>query len=283
MTITVVRELAELQAYLERHGGAGAFIPTMGALHDGHGELIRHARRDTKSPVVVSIFVNPLQFGPNEDLERYPRTPEEDLALTQAWGADCVWFPEAAHLTPPNLQVTVDPGAMATVLCGADRPGHFRGVATIVMKLFQLVRPRRAYFGWKDAQQFLILRRMVEDLNIPVDLVAVETVREPDGLAKSSRNRYLGAESRQDAAGIYGALEEVRGWAQRAGGRVSPEEASLRLIQALQCLRCAEQIQYARCVSMGDLKVPVETVPGETLLAVAVRYPEARLIDNVRW
>jgi pantoate--beta-alanine ligase len=209
--IKVVKNVSEMSSLASQWSfdAHTALVPTMGALHEGHLALVRAAREHAER-VIVSIFVNPLQFGPAEDFNRYPRTLDQDTTLLAEAGADLVFAPAPDDMTPPGMLFSVDPGPMADVLCGHYRPGHFTGVCTIVTKLFQVARPGHAYFGWKDAQQFLILRRMVEELNIPVTLQAVETIREADGLAMSSRNNYLTPELRAAAPAIFAALSALR-------------------------------------------------------------------------
>lgn len=254
-----------------------ALVPTMGALHEGHQALIRRARQ-MADEVVVSVFVNPLQFGPNEDFSRYPRSLERDVELAADAGADAVYAPEAEELTPGGLVMSVDPGAMGTVLCGAYRPGHFQGVCTIVLKLFNLVQPGLAVFGWKDAQQFLILRKMVQDLDIPVKMEGMDTVRDADGLAMSSRNRYLNAEERVSAPAIYQALQEARQALEAGVSTVEVEQLlETRLARVPGLL-----LQYGRVLRLADLGAPTGA-PGEPLLvAVAAYLGNTRLIDNVR-
>jgi len=203
----------ELQAALSDARGAGrrvGFVPTMGALHEGHASLLRVARdRVGEGRVVASIFVNPLQFGPSEDLDRYPRTLEADLKICEREGVDVVFAPEVGEVYPgwpAQPQVTIEPGPLAGMLEGRTRPGHFRGVLTVVAKLFGLVRPDVAVFGQKDYQQLVLIRRMVDDLCLGVEVVGAETQREPDGLALSSRNRYLDGDERRDAAALSRAL-----------------------------------------------------------------------------
>lgn len=255
-----------------------ALVPTMGYLHEGHLGLVR-AARERAEKVLVSIFINPLQFGPGEDFEKYPRDFERDYELLEQAGADLVFMPNAADFTPVDLVFAVDPGPMGDALCGQYRPGHFRGVTTIVTKLFQITRPGQAIFGWKDAQQFLILRKMVHDLNMPVELRALDTVREASGLAMSSRNSYLTPEQRAAAPAIYGALQRVRELT------ASGETDTRMLLRELKALIAAEsllKLQYAEAVAMDTLE-PVDTVVlGNTLIAVAVFAGETRLIDNIR-
>lgn len=268
-------------------------VPTMGFLHEGHLSLVRAARawadggvgdaasgdvRD-KGKVLVSIFINPLQFGPGEDFEKYPRDFQRDFDLLEQAGADLVFLPEAADMTPGNMIFKVDPGRMGDVLCGRYRPGHFEGVATIVTKLFQATRPGRAIFGWKDAQQFLLLRKMVRDLNIPVELQALETMRESDGLAMSSRNSYLTPGQRAAAPAIHAALKRVR--QQVDAGELNTGKLLGELRRSLSADPLLK-LEYAEAVSMDALE-PVDTVaPGNTLIAVAVFAGDTRLIDNIR-
>jgi pantoate ligase / CMP/dCMP kinase len=260
------------------------FVPTMGALHAGHLSLVQTARRDTQV-VIVSIFVNPLQFGPTEDWDVYPRTLEADLALCEAAGVDAVFAPKPRELgimgpgtalAMPLTQV-MPPVALTTSLCGRSRPGHFQGVATIVAKLLSLVQPDRAYFGQKDAQQVAIIRALVADLNLPVEVVVCPIVREPSGLALSSRNQYLSETERQQAAGLYAALRSAD-VAFRSGVRVSAElielvKAELTKIDPI----AAEYIEVVHPNTMQSLEKIKET----GLLALAARVGTTRLIDNI--
>jgi len=254
-------------------------VPTMGALHRGHLALIELAR-GLGSRVVVSIFVNPLQFGPNEDFRRYPRSLENDVRAAMGAGATDIFAPDALEITPANLQMSVDPGPLAEVLEGKFRPGHFSGVCTIVLKLFTIVQPDIAVFGWKDAQQFLVLQKMVSDLNLPVELVGLDTVRESDGLAMSSRNAYLSTQERTLAPTFYRVLDAVRTKAlASAAGAPSLLEAGART--ELEAAGFA--VDYVRLVSLPDLQ-PVTEVPRQgAILAAAVKLGTTRLIDNVRW
>ena len=257
-----------------------ALVPTMGFLHEGHGALIRKAA-ELAEIVVVSIFVNPLQFGPNEDLARYPRDFDKDIKLAAECGAQLIFTPATVEFTPPDMTMQVTPGAMADVLCGRSRPGHFDGVCTIVTKLFNVVQPDSAVFGWKDAQQFLILSRMVKDLDFPIEMVGVETVREPDGLAMSSRNTYLSQRERDEAPVLQTALAEARRLAVYDG------ELAADYLKDLVERRIREgtrsEIDYVEMVSLDGLRPLSKVEPGNTLLAVAVQFPSARLIDNVRF
>lgn len=253
--------------------GTVGFVPTMGALHEGHASLIRRARHENDH-VAVSIFVNPSQFGPNEDLARYPRTLAQDLDLCEAAGAEAVFMPTPEIIYPKGYSTWVDVEGISGELCGASRPGHFRGVATVVLKLLQLVQPTRAYFGRKDAQQALLLIRMAQDLNLNTRIVTCPTVREPDGLALSSRNRYLSAEERPRALALSRALQAAQ-TAWRSGER---DRAKLETILR-QGLSPVDRIDYARVLRMRDLK-QTETVDEPALCAVAAFVGATRLIDN---
>lgn len=249
------------------------FVPTMGALHDGHLSLIRYGAE--LGPVVVSIFVNPTQFGPNEDYDAYPRDLDRDLALLKPLNVAAVFNPPVQEVYGQPGGVTIQPGQRGTGLCGADRPGHFCGVLTVVAKLFGLVNPDVAIFGRKDAQQCLVIGQMVDDLKMSVRLIDAPTVREPDGLAMSSRNRYLSDDQRRQALCLSRALQQAR-------VRIEDGERSVKtLIQAMTAdLQKADAVEYAEVRSVPDLMIP-ETVSGRTLLAVAAQVGPARLIDNL--
>ena len=253
-----------------------ALVPTMGALHAGHVSLLRAARQESDY-VVVSIFVNPIQFGPAEDLERYPRPLDDDLTVCTREGADLVFAPEAVTIYPPGYRTYVEVSELADKLCGPARPGHFRGVATVVFKLFQIVRPDVAYFGQKDAQQARIIQQMVRDLDLGVKLRICPIVREPDGLAQSSRNGYLDPDQRRQAVVLYQALEEVRGLI------TAGERDANRLRQTLAArIRSAPgaALDYAEIVDADTLR-PLGVVRGDILIAVAVKFGDTRLIDNL--
>ncbi len=275
---TVARTFEELRSALSearRRRQPIGLVPTMGALHDGHRSLIRAARAGNEF-VVVSIFVNPTQFGPHEDLARYPRPFEADLALCVEAGVELIFQPDPAIMYPPGFRTYVEVEGLQDVLEGASRPGHFRGVCTVVLKLFNLVRPDRAYFGQKDAQQALLLRRMVDDLHVPVEVVVLPTVREPDGLALSSRNRYLDAEQRRQAAVLHQALSEARDRA--LAGERGPEALRQGMIDRIATVPGAV-LDYAAVVS-ADALGPLEALRGTILLAAAVKFGTTRLIDN---
>lgn len=274
----VIETIADLRAWRRQVAGAVGFVPTMGALHDGHLALVRRAR-DENDRVVVSIFVNPTQFGPNEDFERYPRDTDRDLTLLEAAGVDVVFLPAVEEMYPPGFSTRIDVGPIAAVLEGAERPGHFTGVATVVARLFGIVGPDRAYFGWKDAQQVLVIRRLVADLALPVEIVPVETVRDADGLALSSRNAYLSPEERRAALAIPRALKAAQA-AYDAGER----DADTLRERAAAILTSAPHVDPLY-VSLADLETLEEltgNVDRPALLSVAVQVGTTRLIDNVR-
>ena len=281
LTVTTV---AALRAELARAraegavlgGGRVAFVPTMGFLHEGHLALVEEARRRA-DVVVMSIFVNPLQFGANEDLARYPRDPDGDAAKARARGVDLLFLPGAAEMYPREPRVRVVPGDLATRWEGEVRPGHFAGVLTVVAKLFHLVQPDVAIFGQKDAQQVALVRAMVRDLDFPLELVAAPTVREPDGLALSSRNTFLSAEERTRALSLSRALRRVETlW--RDGERdARPLEAAGRAV--LDDVP-GVAVDYFT-VADGETLEPVERAPAGALVMVAARVGRTRLIDNV--
>jgi pantoate--beta-alanine ligase len=267
--VPVARTRAELAALRAGVTGTLSLVPTMGALHAGHAELIRRAA-DLAGTVAVSIFVNPLQFGPTEDLDRYPRTPERDLELLADLGVGLVFAPSAAEMYPDGRPaVTVDPGPLGNLLEGASRPGHFVGVLTVVTKLLNLVRPDVAVFGEKDYQQLALIRRTVTDLELGVDVVGAPTVRDPDGLALSSRNRYLDPAERRQALALSRAL--------RAGAAEGPSGAGAVLKAATEELRGIDVDYLAlRGVDLGPAPGA-----GPARLLVAARIGPTRLIDNV--
>ncbi len=276
LVVNTRAELAAALAEVRARGGRVALVPTMGALHEGHAALIRTARSrvSESDAVVVSVFVNPLQFAPGEDLDRYPRTFEADLALCGAEGVDVVFAPTVEEVYPGGEpQVTLDPGPVATVLEGLSRPTHFRGVLTVVAKLFGLVSPDLAFFGQKDYQQLVLIRRMVADLCMGVEVVGVETVREYDGLALSSRNRYLSAEERHAATALSRALA--------AGRDAGPDGADAVLAEARTELGRPDaegvDVDYLELTAPDLGPAPAA---GEARLLVAARVGATRLIDN---
>ena len=251
------------------------FVPTMGALHAGHAALIRASRAESDY-TVVSIFVNPTQFGPHEDFARYPRNLEADRELCAAVGTDLIFAPSREEMYSPEARTTVEVAGLENVLCGRSRPGHFRGVATVVLKLLNIVQPHRAYFGQKDAQQVAILRRMIDDLNLPVIPRIVPTVREPDGLAMSSRNRYLDPNQRMNATCLVRALRKVESLV-AAGERSTPvlERAMADLIGATP----GALLDYAEIRDSNNLEA-IATLDRPAVAALAVYFGTTRLIDN---
>ena len=275
----VLATIAELIG--ERPSWAGmadvGLVPTMGFLHAGHLSLFRQARAEN-GVVVASIFVNPAQFGPGEDLSRYPRDLPRDLERLEAAGVDVVFTPAAEEMYPPGFSTYVEPaGPLAERLEAASRPGHFRGVATVVLKLFQLVQPHQAYFGQKDAQQVAVIRRMVADLNQPVALRVLPTIREADGLAMSSRNSYLGPEDRKAATVLYRALHA--GYQALEQHPLGGGEAVARAMAAVIKEESHARLDYAEVCDPNTLE-PLASTRGAALLVVAARVGPARLIDN---
>jgi pantoate--beta-alanine ligase len=275
----VFETIAELRAKLDAERAAGktvGFVPTMGALHAGHGSLIERAR-DECDVVVVSIFVNPLQFGPSEDFDAYPRTWDADIALCEDLKADAVFHPGAVEMYPSGEpQVRVSAGTLGQPLCGRTRPGHFDGVATVVTKLFNAAGPCRAYFGRKDAQQLAVIRSLVRDLNLPVEVIGCPTLREADGLAISSRNRYLEPDDRRAATALHAALEEALMLV--AAGERRPEKVAEAMAEKISSEPRA-RLDYAACVDAETLS-DLDEIDRPVLLAVAAWLGQARLIDN---
>jgi pantoate--beta-alanine ligase len=279
MAVEIVERIADLRSRIaaRRSTGPIGLVPTMGALHEGHASLIRRARAECAT-VVVSIFVNPIQFDRPEDLERYPRSLEVDSALCASLGVDLIFAPAVAEMYPVPIECRVEVGRLADHLCGRFRPGHFSGVATVVLKLFEIVQQDRAYFGEKDAQQLAVIRRLVSDFNMPTTIIGVATVREPDGLALSSRNQRLDPRERQLAPALFRALQHVKG-AISAGvtSAASLKEAAARQIPAEPNLR----LEYFEIVDPVDFQ-PVARVDGPVVAAGALWVGTTRLIDNVR-
>jgi len=256
-------------------GRAIHFVPTMGYFHEGHLSLMRRAKADGGA-VLVSIFVNPLQFGPNEDYARYPRDFERDRHMAESVGVDAIFYPEVHEMYPEGFQTEVRVKELSKPLCGRSRPGHFEGVATVVLKLFNITTPDRAYFGMKDYQQLRIIQQLVRDLNLPIEIVACPIVREPDGLAMSSRNVYLSPEERVAATVLYRSLQ----WAQ---AQVAAGERDAHVLREGVYQRIAAEplarIDYVEVVDADTLQ-PVERIGRPTLVAVAAFFGKARLIDN---
>jgi pantoate--beta-alanine ligase len=252
------------------------FVPTMGFLHEGHLSLVRECRRSTDLSV-VSIFVNPLQFGPREDFARYPRNPKRDSGLLRKEGVDVLFLPEDKEMYPGGYCTSVEVAGLQGKLCGRSRPGHFKGVATVVLKLFNIVRPNCAFFGQKDAQQVVVIRRMAADLNLDVEIRTLPIVREPDGLAMSSRNVYLSAEERKAARVLVRSLEEARRSFEK--GERSAAVIRERVLDCLDSEPLA-RLDYAEIVDPDTLD-PVERTEEGTLIALAVHFGRTRLIDNI--
>jgi pantoate--beta-alanine ligase len=272
----VFDEIEQIRKWRRKTGGTVGLVPTMGYLHNGHMELVRRAKSENKE-VVVSIFVNPTQFGPEEDYAAYPRDAEQDQALLKAAKVDVVFMPDANEIYPTESRTWVDVGDIAERLEGASRPGHFRAVATVVAKLFNIIEPTRAYFGQKDAQQLIVIRQMVSDLNMNVKVVEVTTVRELDGLAMSSRNVYLDPDERDSAVVLYKALiTALRMWekGERDAGVIRNEMTSLIQNEPDASI---DYVSVADPETMEEL----ETIEKHALVSLAVKIGETRLIDNI--
>lgn len=287
-TIQEVRTfIAELrfERQSSESGNLVGFVPTMGYLHEGHASLLRRARQEC-GIVALSIFVNPIQFGPNEDLDRYPRSEAADLELAEREGVDVVFLPSVEEMYPQQRRTTVTVTGLTDVLCGASRPGHFDGVATVVSKLFNIVKPDRAFFGAKDAQQVAVLQKMVFDLNMDIEIVPCPIVREEDGLALSSRNVYLSAEQRSEALVLSRSLREASARIESSRG-VTPgqivedakraiEASPLAEIDYVQMLRFPELSPLDPNLDLSELRQS----GGSVILALAVKFGSTRLIDN---
>ncbi|MEX2172444.1 MAG: pantoate--beta-alanine ligase [Pirellulales bacterium] len=276
-TLTTGTELRAVVRAAQHAGHTVGLVPTMGALHEGHLSLIDAARRECDL-VVATVFVNPTQFGPNDDLGKYPRDVSRDLALLAERRCDIVFTPAVEEMYPPGFGTTIDVGVVAGPLDGEFRPGHFRGVATVVMKLFQLAPADRAYFGQKDYQQSLVVRQLVRDLNVPIEIRVCPTVREPDGLALSSRNAYLSAGDRRRAVALSESLRLAEKL-HRAGER-DPQAIETAMRQHLAAAGGVE-VQYIALLRDGTVE-PVTRIDGPTVVAIAAIVGGTRLIDNVR-
>ena len=268
----MLRAVKEIKA----GGRSVGLVPTMGFFHEGHLSLMRAARVENDF-VVVSLFVNPTQFGPTEDFRDYPRDLTRDSEMAAEAGVDCIFYPRVEDMYPQPYLTYVEVEGVSEGLCGASRPGHFRGVATVVAKLFHIIPAHRAYFGLKDAQQVMVIRRMVEDLNFDIEIVACPTVREADGLAMSSRNIYLGEEERRAATVLFRSLrvaEEMATAGEREAGK---------LVTAIRETIASEPLVEPEYVEVVDWRLlkPVERLAGQVLVALAARVGKARLIDNV--
>jgi pantoate--beta-alanine ligase len=279
MALEIVETIADLRSKVatRRPAGLVGLVPTMGALHEGHASLIRRAREECAT-VVVSIFVNPIQFDRPEDLERYPRSLDADADLCRSLGVDLIFAPAASEMYPAALECRVEVGRLADHLCGRYRPGHFSGVATVVLKLLEIAQADRSYFGEKDAQQLAVVRRLVSDFNIPTVVVGVPTVREPDGLALSSRNQRLDPEERQLAPALFRALRGVQSAVAAGATNVAElEQLAATHIPADSRLR----LEYLEIVEPVDFQ-PVASIAGPVVAAGALWVGTTRLIDNMR-
>ncbi len=278
--IKTVREMLETSRRYRKDGKSIGFVPTMGALHEGHLSLIRRCASENDI-TVVSIFVNPTQFGPNEDYNRYPRDPEGDIKKAESSGANIIFMPTVEEMYPEGYSTFVEvTGDLVRGLCAPFRPGHFRGVTTVVTKLFNIVEPDRAYFGKKDYQQWRIIQRMVKDLNMPIEIIGCPTVREPDGLAMSSRNQYLKPEERDSALSLYRSLllakEKIK------GGEHNVQKIIKDMKEFIESHPHVKKVDYIEIVEAETLRPVSELKEGQNvLIALAVHVGSARLIDNM--
>ncbi|WP_017755551.1 pantoate--beta-alanine ligase [Calidifontibacillus oryziterrae] len=274
--IRSIKQMQQLMKQFRSEGNTIGYVPTMGFLHEGHLTLVNEARKNNDK-VVMSIFVNPLQFGPNEDFDLYPRDFARDEQLANKAGVDVIFYPDVKEMYPKELSVTVKVKDRVNVLCGKSRKGHFDGVATVLMKLFNIVTPDRAYFGMKDAQQVAVVDGLIHDYNFPIELVPVPTVREADGLAKSSRNVYLSNKERNEAPELYKSL-------QKAVQKLNANERDLGKIkngiQAHIEEKTSGIVDYVEIYSYPQL-LPLMEPKGKMIIAIAVKFSKARLIDNI--
>ncbi|MEA1959030.1 MAG: pantoate--beta-alanine ligase [Chloroflexota bacterium] len=271
----VIETVEQLKAEIKKLSGPVGFVPTMGYLHEGHMTLVRHARTENLS-VIVSIFVNPAQFGPQEDFSSYPRDTERDLALLEKEGANLIFMPTAEEMYPEGFGSWVEVNDITERLEGKIRPGHFKGVTTVVAKLFNIVEADRAYFGQKDVQQLAVIRKMVKDLNMNIDIVAVPTVREPDGLAMSSRNTYLSPEERKAATVLWKSLCLARGqWENGQRDAAQIREAMTAMI-GNEPFANIDYVSIANAETLDE----IEMIDRTALVSMAVRFGKTRLIDN---
>lgn len=275
----IAKTIEDIRMIVSEAGSLGSkigFIPTMGALHAGHISLIKKATQQTDF-VVVSIFVNPTQFGPNEDVDKYPRPFDADIEICKTNGVNAVFAPSAAEMYPQKNLTWVTVEKLSEPLCGKSRPTHFRGVATVCMKLFNIIQPDVAFFGQKDAQQVIIIKRMITDLNMPMRIIVCPIVREEDGLAMSSRNKYLNAKQRKDAPLLYASLQEAE--LLISGGK---RESAFIIEQMKKILNISSQIEidYISILDEDSLE-EIEEIKGKVLIALALKLGPARLIDNI--
>ena len=275
--ITTIKELQQVIQRTKKQQNTIGFVPTMGFLHEGHCALLKQARNENDI-VVLSIFVNPLQFGPTEDLDRYPRDFDQDQKVAEKIGVDYLFHPSVSEMYPYEPSVTLTVNKRTDVLCGASRPGHFDGVATVLTKLFHIVQPDKVYFGKKDAQQVAVVHGLVTDFNFPLEIITVDTVREEDGLAKSSRNVYLTAQERVQAPILYQSLQKAVGMIH--DGETDPN----RLISSIEDMIRTEtsgEIDYVSILSYPQLEKVDQITENDMIIAIAVKFSKARLIDNI--
>ena len=275
----VISSISQMQAWsarTRRKGKTIGFVPTMGYLHEGHLSLMRKARKENDY-LVISIFVNPAQFGPKEDFKRYPRNFSRDKELSKSCGVDVIFYPRAKDMYPQGYKTYVKVEDLSNVLCGASRPGYFRGVCAVVLKLFNIVQPDAAYFGQKDAQQAIVVEKMVKDLNLPLKIKTSPIIREKEGLALSSRNSYLNEQQRKDAIILYKSLQTAVGMIQ--SGYKDPRKIIAKMRKMIKSGR-GTRIEYIRIVDISNL-TEVKRIKGRLLIAVAVFLGKTRLIDNV--
>ena len=275
--ITTIKELQQVIQRTKKQQNTIGFVPTMGFLHEGHCALLKQARNENDI-VVLSIFVNPLQFGPTEDLDRYPRDFDQDQKVAEKIGVDYLFHPSVSEMYPYEPSVTLTVNKRTDVLCGASRPGHFDGVATVLTKLFHIVQPDKVYFGKKDAQQVAVVHGLVTDFNFPLEIITVDTVREEDGLAKSSRNVYLTAQERVEAPILYQSLQKAVEMIH--DGETDPD----RLISSIEDMIRTEtsgEIDYVSILSYPQLEKVEQITENDMIIAIAVKFSKARLIDNI--
>lgn len=274
--ISTITEMQQQMQKLKSEGNSIGYVPTMGFLHEGHMSLMKRARKENEV-VVLSIFVNPLQFGPNEDLDAYPRDFERDHRIAESEGVDYIFYPSAEEMYPNNPSVKVTVVDRTNVLCGKSRPGHFDGVATVLIKLFNIVQPTRAYFGLKDAQQVAVVEGLVQDFNFPIELIPVDTVREEDGLAKSSRNVYLNEQEREQAPELNRSLLLAK--AAVESGERNPAKLSDMMKNHINEYTTGI-VDYIEIYSYPELQ-SLKELTGRIIIAMAVKFSKARLIDNI--
>lgn len=274
--VTTIKSMQHIALSLRAEGKTIGFVPTMGYLHEGHKTLLKRARKENDI-VILSVFVNPLQFGPNEDFDRYPRDKERDEQVAREVDVDYVFYPSAEEMYPEPLTTKITVTSRTNVLCGRKRPGHFDGVATVLVKLFHIAMPHNAYFGLKDAQQVAVIKGFVADYNIPVTINPVDIVREEDGLAKSSRNTFLSSQERMEAPHLYKSLQVAKKAIDE--GERNPQ-AIISLITNYLQENTHGEIDYVEIYAYPTL-TEVDLLTGSMIIAIAVKFPSARLIDNI--